>query len=260
METLAENQEIIGLGLYLPAEAARYARVRTAKFNQWVFSETPVFTPQLGRERKLATFLDFAQSLAVNDIRLTANVPLQRIRAAYHEAQKFYGIEYPFAREHGIFIFGNVKNPKNCDIGIYLPKSGEKEPEFAKRCVQLTGKKKGQLLISQVIQEFSKDLLYDENGEAEGYIAYRGHGQTIKIDPNVRFGKPYLVGHGYEAESLAAAVHIEGSVKRVAKLYLVSEAVVKAALDYHKLLNTKPPKQSPKSTLLRDKYPTAFPN
>ena len=33
------------------------------------------------------------------------------------------GIEFPFAVKHGIFIFGNLDFPEECELGIWVPKS-----------------------------------------------------------------------------------------------------------------------------------------
>jgi len=144
------SDTLLGIGLYTPHEAARYVRADVRRFRRWLYghgASQPVFEPQLGRElaNELVTFLDFAQALSVQDVRLNVGIPLQKIREAYRRAQEEYQIPYPFAFEHGIFIFGNLKDPKACQLGIYLPEQSEiPEEEFLKRKqVQLTGRHKG---------------------------------------------------------------------------------------------------------------------
>lgn len=250
-----ESTDVVGLGIYSPPEAARYARVATAKLSRWIFgqgSAEPVIEPELHRTERIVTFLDFAQALSVHEIRLTADISLQRIRAAYKRAQQEHGIRYPFAVEHGIFVFGDLKRLARCELGIYIPHTGsEKErEEFFKehrKAVQLTGRHKGNVLIGQIIQDFSRKLVYHkETGLADEYVAFESRGHRILMDRNVRFGKPYLEHVGIEAETLADAVRIERTVERTARIYEVDESAVLAALDFYKHLRTPPPSKKPK--------------
>jgi uncharacterized protein (DUF433 family) len=246
------DRELVGVGLYAPIEAARYARVAPAKFRRWLFSQQAIFEPQLGRGEELVTFLDFAQSLSINDIRNGVGVSLQKIRKAYRLAQDQYGVAYPFGMKHRMFVFGNLNNPKSCEIGVFVPKPGrsveEQEHEYlesAKR-IQLTGRHRGHFLINEVVQYFSKNIEFSgHEGLASAYTAHESHGHAIVMDPQVRFGKPYVLGVGYEAETLVDAAKIEGGIERAARLYHVDPAAICCALGFHKRLNEPPPKQRP---------------
>lgn len=240
-----QPQDYVGVGLYAPAEAARYARIAPRKFSRWLYSQKPVFQPQLGKEEGIVTFMDFAQSLSILDIRLMAGVPLQKIRKAYEFAQKSYDVAYPFGVRHGMFIFGNLDKPKRCNIGIFLPRPGgssedEQKEEFIRR-VQLTGRDRGATLINVVVQEFSKRIEFNpQTSLASRYVAHESNGFKIVMDPSIRFGKPFIEGVGYEAETLAEAAVSEGGIDRAARLYHVEPDAVRAALDYHRLLNEEP--------------------
>jgi hypothetical protein len=255
MPSTLETTDIIGLGVYAPSEAARYARVATGKFSRWVFGageHEPVIQSELSGKDRVVTFLDFAQALSVHEIRLAADISLQKIRAAYKQAQQEHGVKYPFAVEHGIFVFGDLKRVERCELGIYIPHTGshqerDKFVKEQKKVVQLTGKHKGNVLIGQIVQEFSRNLIFHkETGLADEYVAFTSHGHRILMDRNIRFGKPYLEHIGYEAETLAEAVSIERGVARAARIYDVDESAVLAALDFYKHLRTPPPKHKPK--------------
>jgi uncharacterized protein (DUF433 family) len=254
----AVTDKIIGLGLYAPPEAALYARVSTANLSRWVFGTgacEPVIQSELTSEHRIVTFLDFAQTLSVCEIRLSGLVSLQKIRDAYKRAQEEHDIRFPFAREHGIFVFGNLSKIDRCEIGIYIPRadtpadrSREKSRfvEEHRKAVQLTGRHKGQVLISQIVRPFSKNLVYHEqSGLASEYVAFESHGHRILMDPNVRFGKPCIENTGYEAETLAEAARIEKGPTRAAKIYEVEETAVLAALDFYKHLKKPPPRIKP---------------
>ena len=245
------EQSMLGVGIYSPLEAARYVRASGQRFRRWLYGTKrtlPVFDPDIPREgsREIVTFLDFAQALSVQDIRLNVGVPLQRIRQAYETARRDYGLEHPFAVKHGIFVFGNLNDPKHCVLGIY-PEAQELDRDFlGQKCVQLTGKKKGNQLISQVVQEYSKRLAYSTRGLADEYLAFERHGYRILMQPDCRFGKPYLEGLPYEAETLSNAAEYEGGVNRASELYEVPRNAVKAAIAYMKELDTEPQSIRPK--------------
>mgnify|MGYP002682480823 CR=1 FL=1 len=77
------------------------------------------------------------------------------------------------------------------------------------------------------------------------------------MNPEIRFGKPFLPKVGFEAETLASAVSEEGTTKRVSKLYQVDEDAVQAALDYYALLDT--PVKPPPAKQHRSALPTSLP-
>ena len=50
------------------------------------------------------------------------------------------------------------------------------------------------------------------------------------MEPDYRFGKPYIKGIGYETETLINAVRIEGSVERVSRIYHVDQSAIRCDL------------------------------
>lgn len=244
--------DVIGIGLYAPSEAARYAGVSPQKFSRWVFgtsSAKPVIEPQLGRNgERVVTFLDLAQSLSVNDVRTNIAVPLQKIRDAYIRAKTMHKVEYPFAMDGGIFAFGDLKtkeSQKRCELGVFVPKAGfgpKTQEEFREAvCVQLTGKKRDNLLMHPIIKKFSRRLVFGADGLATEYEVFNKYGHRILIDPNIRFGQPYLEHLGAEAFTLSNAARVEGSPERAARLYRVPLSAVRAAVEYISSLGSPHP-------------------
>ena len=91
------EQSMLGVGIYSPIEAARYMRAPSQRFRRWIYgtrSVKSVFDPVIPRDGavEIVTFLDFAQALSVQDIRLNVGVPLQRIREAYETSRRDYGL------------------------------------------------------------------------------------------------------------------------------------------------------------------------
>lgn len=215
--TLAEPKNLLGVGLYTPAEAALYAKLRTATLKRWVFGNRqgePVIDNQLDSdEHGLVSFLDFTQTLAVRAIRRKRKVPLNKIRDAVKSAEDKYGLSYPLARKNRLYLFaGN-------EVLIELDDE---------RTVQLTGKNKDHLMLSKVVTLYLDNLSFNEAGLANSFEPFPG----IKLDPNRRFGEPMVEGTGYSANALWEARLAEGSEEDAAKAMGVTEEQVKTACWY----------------------------
>lgn len=222
---------LLGIGLYTPAEAAIYARVSVHTMNRWLFGSTqsaPAVRSQLeGTDERFVTFLDLVQSLAIRSIRVTRKIPLQKIREAVDFAQEEFGIQYPLARRHAMFLKGD-----NLVIN-----SGNQE---SKRYVEATGRHKRATLFGPIAEPFLEDLAFDSTtGLATVYRAFRHDDCEIRLDPNIRFGEPIVANCGYSAQALWDAYRTEGSIKAAAKAFGVTESEVDVACRYFDFILTK---------------------
>ena len=239
--------DLLGVGLYSTSDAALYARVSPQLLARWIYGTTkgtPVFDPQLGRSQERdVTFLDFVQALAIRRIRTERpGVSLQKIREAYNRARDEFREPYPFAlKSTRIGLFGPPDKPKKQDIWICVGKDqGE-----AKRYFQLTGKKSGNQLIGEVVRTYTHRLVFDDTTQlARKYIAYPtgqpvGQADNIAMDPEVRFGEPFLESCGYTARTLYDAYQSEGTPERAAEMYGVTSEQITLVIEFFDYL--KPP-------------------
>jgi uncharacterized protein (DUF433 family) len=228
---ISRATDILGLGLYTPREAAMYARVKTQLINRWVFggSGEPVVRAQIGEvgEQRIVSFLDFIQTLAIRAIRVQFNVPLSKIREAFDTARTEYGVEYPFALRHNTILFGNTSDPKSCNVVIELPGRGE-----SARLVQLTGKRKKNQIIREVMETYHCDLTYRDDGLVSEYRPLTDGGVSIALNPEISFGEPVVGETGYTAYALYESFKAEGSIKGAASVYGVKESEVQLACKY----------------------------
>lgn len=226
---VAATSELLGVGIYTPEEAALYARVKTKLLNRWLYGAkgaAPIMKPQLrDRPEKIVTFLDFIQSLAIRAIRVKRQIPLQKIRQAIEKAEDDYGVSYPFARKHTTYLFGK-------EIVIALGDDSEGE----RKIVQLTGKNRGNRLITKIAEFYMTDLTFGPAGLASAYVAYRWNGLPIGIDPRFHFGEPMVGTTGYSARAIWEAFAAEGSIEAVADVYGVTQAEVEAGCRYYDFL------------------------
>ncbi len=216
------SDNLLGIGLYTPQEAAFYARIHTRVMNRWLYGDghgEPVIEPQRGRTEKHVSFLDFVQALAIRAITRgpsNAKVTLPKIREAVNEAKSRYGVDYPFAMEHTTYLFGS-------DVIIRLADDDYRP---------LTGKTKGNMMITEVVETYKQRLGFSSHGLANLYSAWGTGQDEITLNPKTHFGEPAFPKYGYTAHTLWQAVSTEGSVALAAKAYGVPESAILSACDY----------------------------
>ncbi|HJT33973.1 MAG TPA: hypothetical protein VJ783_18145 [Pirellulales bacterium] len=227
---------LLGVGIYSPDEAARYARVTTRTMQRWVFGDSfgePVIQSQLATEgdsERLVTFVDFVQVLAVRQVRIREKrFPLQKIRKACEVASAHYGLEYPLAaKEHKIYLFGPKDNLAACEMVVLFGQDEAGEDLY----LQLTGKKAGNFVLSAVAEPFMSKLRFGESPFAEEYVAWERGDRHIVMNPHKRFGEPFFPSTGYTAQALWEAYVAEGGVENAAKAYGVDADDVELACEY----------------------------
>ena len=232
--------QTLGVGIYTPAEAAFYARVSTRLMKRWVFGDAggkPVIDRQLqDSEEKVVTFLDFVQTLAVREVRNRHKIPLQKIRAGVDVAKQKYGVGYPLACRHTIYLFGDQKRQGHGEIVIRLPALDEPAGD---QFVQLTGKGKDNQLLRPVVEMFIDNLHFDlGTGLANLYRPMTDGDAAVVLNPDHRFGEPIVDPGGYSVQALWHATNAEGGIEAAAEAYGVTDAEVRLANKYCDMLQT----------------------
>jgi len=221
-------EKSIGIGIYSPAEAAFYARVRTQNVNRWLFGDAkgePVVIPQFDSQAddKIVTFRDFVQVMAVRAIRtMYPKISLQKIRKAVDLCKEQLGIEHPFAVDHRTFVFDNRE--------IVL--------EVRDKLIQISGKHSRNLLLGPIAELYMTRIEFGEDGFAAKYRAWGGDDCPIVIDPRRRFGEPVVTSCGITAQTLWEASIVEGGLEAAAAAYGIRKEEVAAACDYYDHLTT----------------------
>ncbi|MFM9965940.1 MAG: hypothetical protein ACKV2Q_32565 [Planctomycetaceae bacterium] len=217
------TRDTLGIGIYSPAEAAFYARVRTQTLNRWVFGDAhgdSVVKPQIAPDDddRVITFLDFIQALAIRAIRTQyPKISLHKIRKAVDLVEERLGIKCPFAREHKSFIYDERE--------IALEVDG--------KLIQISGINSGNLMIGPIAELYLKRIHFGEDGFAAQYVAWGDNRNPIVMDPKRRFGEPIVASCGYTAQTLWDASIVEGGLEAAAKAYGVKIEEVTAACDYY---------------------------
>jgi uncharacterized protein (DUF433 family) len=223
---MSANIELIGIGLYTAAEAARLLRVPRQRLNRWMGGYQyhadgelrrlePLWTPQIPRidDELELSFSDLAELRFIVRFR-EAGLGLQTIRSALRAAQKIVEAERPFSTHR--FATDGRK--------IFLEIADRtKEP-------QLIDLAKGQYTFKQIMEPSLKDLEF-KDGVVARWWPLPGS-RSIVIDPHRSFGQPIAAEYGVPTATLARAVTVEGSVKAAARAYEVPARVIRDASEF----------------------------
>lgn len=219
-------EDKLGIGLYTPAEAARYARVPTQTLTRWLWGNAAgpaVVRPQLEGDDKIVTFWDLIQMVAIRQLRQDnegRRVPLQHIREVVDMAREDFNLPYPLARDHTIYVYD-----KRLLIQIGDQLIGTKK-----------GLDRGQHYEHKIMEPFLTELEFGKDDLAESYEPLTMGEKRVRLAKDRRFGQPVIEPYGILASTLVDAVVAEGSVDAAAAAYEVDPVAVRLAqkweLDY----------------------------
>ena len=224
------DSSLLGIGLYTVPEASRLTGIPPARLSRWlrgysyrsgeaVAVSEPVWQRQLPEiEGTLGLgFLDLMEVRFIDAFR-KANVPWRVIWFCAERARELCGADHPFStqrfRTDGRTIFAEI-----------VDQAGE---------AQLLDLAKSQFAFAHVIAP----SLYAgiEFSDRDRPIRWWPLGRQVPvvIDPVRSFGQPIVSTRGIPTAVLADAVAAEGSVAKVARLFLLSPAAVDAAVRFER--------------------------
>jgi DNA-binding transcriptional MerR regulator len=133
--------ELLGIGLYSPAEVSRLLRVPPATVRRWLLGYTYVVAggtrrgaPAIGagrgmeRELGVVTFLDLVELLVVKGFR-SRGVPLKHVRIAAEQAAELFHTDHPLATQRlqtdGRHIFARVQDARGFAGLVSLSERGQ---------------------------------------------------------------------------------------------------------------------------------------
>jgi len=218
--------ELIGLGLYTPAEAGRLLHVAASKISRWLRGHHignqqygPLWTPQvnLNDGRIYLGFRDLMEVRVANEF-ISLGVSPQRVRAAIKLACEIMGENRPLSttrfRTDGRDIFFQVvETDENGDQRERLLNLFRRQYEFR-----------------QIIEPLLKTVEFDDQGIPSSWWPL-GRRANVVVDPGRSFGQPIDSASGVPTAILAMAGRREG-VAAAAQAYDVSAASVRHAIRF----------------------------
>lgn len=218
--------DLIGIGLYTPAEAERLTGVAASKIGRWLRGHSangrhynPLWHSQVilddGR-----TYLGFQDLMEVRvaDAFIAKGVSAQRIRAAIELARDVYGHDRPLSTDRF------RTDGKDIFLRVLRNESGAEEREHLLETFSR------QYAFAEIINPSLKGVEFDEGGKPSAWWP-RGRKGQIVIDPDRSFGQPIDSVSSVPTAVLAGAGRSEG-VARAARAFAVSTSSIRRAIDF----------------------------
>jgi len=214
---------LIGIGLYTPAEAGRLVQISAAKINRWLRGHTVekkqydrLWKPQidLGEQGIILGFRDLMEIRVASEF-IKLGLSAQKVRQAILLAQDLLEDEHPLS----------TSRFKTDGRSVFLQViEGDGQTKF----VDLF---KSQYAFHEILKRSLKNIEYDGEGiPARWWMLGKSH--SIVIDPARSFGRPIEAETSIPAEVLASAATAEGSIEAAARGWDVPVRAVKRAIAF----------------------------
>lgn len=224
---------LIGVGLYTPAEAGRLLDVPAAKISRWLRGHRigergyePLWTPQVDLDdgRIYLGFRDLME-VRVADKFIHYGISSQRVRAAILLAREVIGEDRPLStdrfRTDGRDIFLRV---------VEMDEHGEER----ERLLNLFRR---QYEFKQIIEPLLKTVDFDKRGAPFLWWPMGRRGNVV-VDPARAFGQPIDAVTSVPTVVLAAAGQQEG-IPAAARAYDVPPASVRRAIEFERKMEQR---------------------
>jgi uncharacterized protein (DUF433 family) len=220
---------LVGVGLYTVADAARITRAPAREVRRWMFGyryrphrgaepvySEPLWASQVEQPGAIG-FHDLLELRVVKEF-TKRGVHLPVIRAAIRNARELFGTNYPLTR-HRFLTDG--KRVFHDAIEAESP---------------LTDMAARQIVFEEIIRpSLYAGIEYGPDGAARRWYPVP-RSNVIVLDPAISFGAPVLADYGIPVDTIVAALAGEGNAGIVANIFGIPRAAVLAAARYeHRL-------------------------
>lgn len=214
--------ELVGVGLYTPAEAARLLRIPAGKIARWLRGHEVkgkwydrLWRPQVDlADGKI--YLGFRDLMEMRTAHAFMQVGLSAImvRRAIDEARNLTDDERPLSTKK-FFTDG-----RSIFLEIVDESGDQKLLDLFKR----------QYAFKRIMEASLKDVEFDGAAPSRWWPMTKA--QKILVDPERAFGQPIEAESGVPTAVLAAAASAEGSAEIAARLWQVSVPAIKRAVKF----------------------------
>jgi hypothetical protein len=219
-----KHGNLIGIGLYTPAEAGRLLHVPAARITRWLRGSTgsaPLWTSQVELDDGLV-YLGFRDLMEarIADKFIRAGISAQRVRAAIRLASEVIGDARPLSTDRF----------RTDGRSIFLKTAEGDAPAL----LNLFSR---QYAFEKIIEPLLKNVEF-EGGQAPAAWWPLGRQKQILVDPRRAFGQPIDAVSSVPTAILAAAARQEG-IARAAMAFMVPPASVKRAMEFENGMELK---------------------
>jgi uncharacterized protein (DUF433 family) len=230
MDSLRDNGDLLGRGVYTVPDAARLVGVNQGRIRRWlagntrsykgeIINDPPLWNPVLGDiDGSLhLTFRDLIE-LRFVDLFRQQKISMPYLRKVVHAAQSLIGDTHPFS----------TSRFKTDGKRLYVELVHRtKEPEL----IEVLN---GQHAFHSIISVGLKDIEFDA-GVASRWFPIAGRGDVV-VDPQRSFGQPVLSQSGVPTSTIRLLAEAGRTPKEISIDFEVAEKSVKAALAFESKL------------------------
>ena len=215
--------DLIGIGLYTPAEASQLLGVRSAKIIRWLrghdlhgkhYERLWQSQIDLGDNEVYLGFRDLMEVRVANAF-IERGLSPQKVRRAIEIARQMIGEQRPLSttrfRTDGRTVFLQVLKEDGSDSMIDLFRS--------------------QYAFREIIEPSLKNIEFNAGGIPLRWWPLGKHARIV-VDPQRAFGRPIESESSVPATVLAAAAKAEGSPEAAARIWSVSTASIRRAVEF----------------------------
>jgi uncharacterized protein (DUF433 family) len=178
--------------MFSEAEAARLLQVRQSTLHYWLEGGVrgertyrPVIRPERRGGHPAVTWAEFIEAGLLREYRRTHGVPMAELRAFIDHLREHYDVPYPLAHKQP-FVGGRH----------LLLEAQEAAGLDAESC--LVAWASGQLILTPLSEAFVQRVTWADD-IAAGWRPHDDPKSPVRMDPEVRFGKPTIRGVSTEA-------------------------------------------------------------
>lgn len=216
MTTILERE------VYSEAEAARLLRVPPSTLHYWLeggIRRGKTYKPVIRVEPsggRTVTWAEFVEAGLLREYRRTHKVPMTELRAFIDLLREHFGVPYPLAHRRP-YIVGK-------ELVLAAQEQAGLDPEFC-----LVAAVSGQLLLTPPSEAFVRRVTWDDD-IATGWRPDPNEESPVRIEPDVRFGRPSITG--VSTGTIWEQDEDGAEVDEIADVYRLEVADVRWALAY----------------------------
>jgi uncharacterized protein (DUF433 family) len=208
--------------VYTEAEAARLLRVAQSTLHYWLEGgerRGRTYKPVIRiepRSARAVSWAEFVEAGLLREYRRTHRVPMVELRAFIDVLREQFGVPYPLA-DRRPYIAGR-------ELVMEAQTAARLDPEFC-----LVAVVSGQLLLTPPSAAFLERVTWDGD-VAAGWRPDANPDSPVRIQPDVRFGRPAIKGIG--TDTIWEQDDVGLGVDEIAEIYQLDIADVRWALAY----------------------------
>jgi uncharacterized protein (DUF433 family) len=225
---------LTGIGLYTFREASRFTRAQPREIRRWLrgyefnyrgeqHASAPLWNPEI----ELSEAIGFRDLLELRLVKhfVSNGVHLTLVRTAIETARKEFGTDYPLTA-HRFLTDG-----RRIFHEAFETASSQASP--------LRDLVAHQYVLDDVVRpSLYAGIEYRQGGKQAQRWYPMQRTKAVVLDPQIAFGKPVLADYGIPVDAIAAAVAVEKSEARVARIFEIPRSAVSIAVRYEQRLTT----------------------